>query len=500
MSFNRTFPRMDLPTAADEVAEYIHRGRITHVWSLATTVFVLYDILTTLDREVHYVWMARWSYAKVIFLLNRYLAPLVCCYNLLGTFLFIKPPSFNFCLASAYTIGVSNTIVMMLVTFTIMARTWAIYERSRTVLYIMIISFPICFLPSFYFVFTEFQKGLSEYDLNQITAMFIVEGTIKLDPQEGDVMWVLTRCYLVRLPRVLVAPMVTALGYESALFAAVCYQIAKSKKVRPRSEIVNRLFHDGVGYYIVIFISLICATISCLAGTYGQAVVASQYYAGVKSMMCSHIILRLRSYFSHDSHIVDSDNKHPAPSDGDDDLKIAPYLGGRSNVSTVIHFAHPSPECSQHNVIIDIIDEDEHTPTPAVLSISVRPDDWTDAPSPRAPIRPKPFSRHHPASASCRSLESLYREGGSVTVVRGADGEGDTWDPAETEGRQMARLGDVPLPDVELVRGHSTVSPMAGMDYAPFNGPTASVTPTSCPLPEANQDTRPPSCSPPPAP
>lgn len=43
---------------------------------VATTSFVIYDILTTLDRKVHYVWRTRFSLANLLFLSVRW-APLV---------------------------------------------------------------------------------------------------------------------------------------------------------------------------------------------------------------------------------------------------------------------------------------------------------------------------------------------------------------------------------------------------------------------------------------
>ncbi|KAJ7590052.1 hypothetical protein C8J56DRAFT_1163751 [Mycena floridula] len=48
---------------------------ITHYGYVAAEVFVVVDILLTLDLEVHLVWPRRASPGKILFLLNRYLPP-----------------------------------------------------------------------------------------------------------------------------------------------------------------------------------------------------------------------------------------------------------------------------------------------------------------------------------------------------------------------------------------------------------------------------------------
>ncbi|KAG9025404.1 hypothetical protein FS837_004940, partial [Tulasnella sp. UAMH 9824] len=63
----------------------------------------------------------------------------------------------------------------------------------------------------------------------------------------------------------------------------------------------------------------------------------SAFYIGVKSMTCSHIILRLRSYFTQGDPVVDG---HEGTDDPFDETgKSGGYSLSSSLVSTVIHFA-----------------------------------------------------------------------------------------------------------------------------------------------------------------
>ncbi|KIO17512.1 hypothetical protein M407DRAFT_17988 [Tulasnella calospora MUT 4182] len=68
---------MDPQVIAADVSTYLYRIHTTHWVRILTTTIIIYDILTTFDREYYYVWRTRWSYAKVIFFLNRYLAPVM---------------------------------------------------------------------------------------------------------------------------------------------------------------------------------------------------------------------------------------------------------------------------------------------------------------------------------------------------------------------------------------------------------------------------------------
>ncbi|KAG8917607.1 hypothetical protein FRC01_002335 [Tulasnella sp. 417] len=68
-----------------------------------------------------------------------------------------------------------------------------------------------------------------------------------------------------------------------------------------------------------------------------QAFVKSAYFIGIKSMMCSHIILRLRSYFGHGDAIVDGREDDPFGPEGAAKLENVDSTEGV--VSTIINFA-----------------------------------------------------------------------------------------------------------------------------------------------------------------
>lgn len=65
--------------------------------------------------------------------------------------------------------------------------------------------------------------------------------------------------------------------------------------------------------------------------------ISSAYFIGIKSMMCSHIILRLRSYFSHGDPVIDGREEDPFAPEGA--AKLGNTDSSEGVVSTIINFA-----------------------------------------------------------------------------------------------------------------------------------------------------------------
>ncbi|KAG8806561.1 hypothetical protein FRC17_004924, partial [Serendipita sp. 399] len=56
--------------------------RVVRYVNYAAFTFMLYDMLLTLADEVKYIWRARWTVIKVVFLINRYVTPIILIGNL----------------------------------------------------------------------------------------------------------------------------------------------------------------------------------------------------------------------------------------------------------------------------------------------------------------------------------------------------------------------------------------------------------------------------------
>ncbi|KAG9019060.1 hypothetical protein FRB90_006803 [Tulasnella sp. 427] len=308
---------MDPQLIAADVTAYLSRIYTTHLMQVLTTTIIIYDIFTTFDREYHYVWRTRWSYAKFIFFVNRYLAP----------FIF-------FCIRTGWFFGMACAVVMTIVSSVLVTRVWAVYERDRRVLAFLITVFIAMFVPTWVVSFRGFSQKMTEQDTNTLIHIFAYLGMARAEgPKAVEQAWPLTRCYFSHFPRTYPAVMVTSLVYESSVFTAMAYKMVQEKK---KTRLIEAFYRDGVIYYLVMFSCLLSAAVCGFAydNNIAQGIMGSAYFIGIKSMMCSHIILRLRSYFSHGDPLVDGRENDP----------FAPEHAGNIDsthgmVSTIINFA-----------------------------------------------------------------------------------------------------------------------------------------------------------------
>ncbi|KAG8876078.1 hypothetical protein FRB97_004466 [Tulasnella sp. 331] len=284
---------LPMVVAIQDIAVYIQGRQITTMISVATVFVILYDIIATLDREVYYVWNTRFCPANVIFLFNRYVPLFYLIFNLYASFvenackldLFVfSPPDLELrlhdsCLYSVLVPCFLNLFIVNAMTSVIAVRTWIIFERSRLALSIIIIGSIAIYLPAYVLFFLNF--GLTAYDISIQQAITQVKGastTAIPDSYRGN-MWVLDQCYVPLTPSFFGLVLSAALIFESFLFSAMVWTFFK--------------------------LALLSAAIACFQGPLVRAIVPSYYYVGVKSIVTSHIAIRLRSYFSEGDAVVD---------------------------------------------------------------------------------------------------------------------------------------------------------------------------------------------------
>ncbi|PPQ73592.1 hypothetical protein CVT24_007960 [Panaeolus cyanescens] len=65
-------PSIDGNTSSSGSQDTIESFQLVHYCQVAALVITLYDHIITLDREVEYIWMRKWSKSKVLYLLARY--------------------------------------------------------------------------------------------------------------------------------------------------------------------------------------------------------------------------------------------------------------------------------------------------------------------------------------------------------------------------------------------------------------------------------------------
>ncbi|KAG8906371.1 hypothetical protein FRB99_007055 [Tulasnella sp. 403] len=217
-----------------------------------------------------------------------------------------------------------------------MFRTWATDRPNRR--RILLCLFMIFFVASFSLVF--YSIATKSFPHNRADDFFVI---IDLKTQSPDSLcfppyaWIFNRCRPRVVPPETALTIAVPLFFETALFAVICYRVIKPSGALPRSAIVDQLFRDGMGYYIVIFVTLASAIAFTHIGSSTQQIVASQYYVAIRSLMCSRLLLRMRGRFSQRSRVLDGASRT-------DIFGGIPTRDILTNISTIIEFAHQHPE------------------------------------------------------------------------------------------------------------------------------------------------------------
>ncbi|EFI26683.1 hypothetical protein CC1G_15454 [Coprinopsis cinerea okayama7 len=107
-----------------------------HYWQAAGTAVVLYDHLTTLDLEIELVWRRKWSYVKVLYILNRYL----------GDALFLHGSTvlnFRRCPSAIQVQAWLGMVCLWAMNGLIINRILCMYEHRRRILYLLLTAYAI---------------------------------------------------------------------------------------------------------------------------------------------------------------------------------------------------------------------------------------------------------------------------------------------------------------------------------------------------------------------
>ncbi|EKM51109.1 uncharacterized protein PHACADRAFT_213010 [Phanerochaete carnosa HHB-10118-sp] len=106
-------------------------NRATNYFDVVSCTLMIYDFMLTFSREIDLVWRSRWSAIKVLFLVTRYTTFVelaVVIWPLITTD--ISP---NGCYINYQWTGWTNITGILLAEVILMLRTWAVYERRRSV-------------------------------------------------------------------------------------------------------------------------------------------------------------------------------------------------------------------------------------------------------------------------------------------------------------------------------------------------------------------------------
>ncbi|KDQ60376.1 hypothetical protein JAAARDRAFT_32772 [Jaapia argillacea MUCL 33604] len=121
----------------DEVESIATQLNVNYYFSLVAFVVLYYDFILTFPSEIERFWSGGFSWAALLFFINRYLSMLGHVPVILQTFWQTNNEN---CMTLQIYHQIYSIVLQILFGILLIMRTYALYSRSRLILYIMIVS------------------------------------------------------------------------------------------------------------------------------------------------------------------------------------------------------------------------------------------------------------------------------------------------------------------------------------------------------------------------
>ncbi|KAG8960142.1 hypothetical protein FRC03_007007 [Tulasnella sp. 419] len=269
--------------AAQDASAALINLTTSRYMSVAGYCVLLYDHVTTFSDEVELIWMKPINTVSILFLLNRYGAPLVLAVDVYDKGGMAKILSGQFC-ASWFWIESYMQIMFHAMIHAIVAlRVRAIWGLKPFINWILGISFV------FYLSVTVTLTALGNAPL---TARFYFNELFHL-------------CYVDKLTEWFYWVWVPSLLFEAVLFTLTIVKAIQYRRRNTLLPVTRILYRDGIIYFVVIALCT-CFNIIAWSALPSTLVTLAKYFGfAIISTMGSKLVLNLRGIRREDDVMVD---------------------------------------------------------------------------------------------------------------------------------------------------------------------------------------------------
>ncbi|KAI5116513.1 hypothetical protein M0805_001868 [Coniferiporia weirii] len=240
-------------------------GRLSH---LASFSLIAYDIFITIDQEIEYIWKARWSFGKIVFIINRYLNLIV-----------------KTCVAWLDLQTFETYFIFLLTDIILQMRVYALYDKSKKILLLMLVPFVLIFIKSSYDLIVY-----AIYTQATATPLPGIPNFCEPLPNKYGKSYI----YWAQL-----------LGFETLLVVLVCAKAYKSYKAESEdpwgsgTSLADILIRDSVIYFFAIFAAFAANLVISPIDKGNLQEIPSGFANAVSGIMSQRLILNMReSYYS----------------------------------------------------------------------------------------------------------------------------------------------------------------------------------------------------------
>jgi len=258
-------------------ASYIH---------VASAALLVYDCALTFGDEVALVWPSRWSPTKILFFFNRY-SPF------LDTFITVhlvavRHESFDICLPEFKIVAWLLNFGLYASEGILMIRTYALWHCSRRIFWMFCILFPLLVVSMLTF-----------------TGLFL--DSLKYGPAPSPV---LPGCFATQGSDVVVVSFLVLVLLDTVIVVlAFIKGYVQLRQVN--TPFVHTLYEDGLLYYIAFLIVSIANVLLFVAAPPEFANTFTTPLRVIHSILCTHVVLRLRACIRDRLQNLDADGQAP---------------------------------------------------------------------------------------------------------------------------------------------------------------------------------------------
>ncbi|KLO15285.1 hypothetical protein SCHPADRAFT_275005 [Schizopora paradoxa] len=148
--------RMDAELLA-EIETDLHSLHITQYTIVATACVVIYEYLITLDNEIRHMWSPRFTFARILFFVGRYLPLAALCHAI---FVFVATTNMSPCRLELITNATFSYVEYLWAVLVLFTRSYAIWANTRIVTGILAFTY-VGSVSGASYAFSRYLSGIS---------------------------------------------------------------------------------------------------------------------------------------------------------------------------------------------------------------------------------------------------------------------------------------------------------------------------------------------------
>lgn len=250
----------------------MYNVRLSITLGVAGFAVLIYDHMLSFTDEVEYIWKSKKSPVVIMFLMNRYITPIVLAIDMYDKGGIATYASRQFCVTWYFleafwyiiSFGITHALVAM--------RVAAMWGRPRWIILLLATLWLAYFCTTLGFL---------------LASLITKAHTVHFEP-------LLHLCFLTIAP-FLWSCWLPPLILEVVLFTLSCVQAFGAAKYPASTPLIYVLFRDGALHFIVIFSCSIFNMVTWLVATPTLVALAKYFGIAIVNVMISRLVLNLRS-------------------------------------------------------------------------------------------------------------------------------------------------------------------------------------------------------------